>query len=137
MFKSVKEQDSFKNTQTHYYLTQGDSCTITATPYKNGEVVNDGKSCKFRLATSDYKLLAMNQVDEKGNEVLGEDKKPINLLPIEMPEGSTGFVLNLTSDLTARIPAGSYIYEIEYTMENDEVQTPHSWKFDIIKQITK
>lgn len=136
MFKSVKEQDNFKNTQIHYYLTQGDSCTITSTPYRNGVVEENVTSCKFRLATSDYKLLAINQLDEKGEEILDDNKKPINLLPIEMTKSSTGFVLNLTSDLTARIPAGSYIYEIEYTIGN-EVQTPHSWKFDIIKQITK
>lgn len=114
MFKSVKEQDSFKNTQTHYYLTQGDTCTITATPYKNGELIGVD-SCKFRLATQDYK-----QVMEKS-----------------MGEGLNGSrVLTLSSTETASLSAGSYIYEIEYTIGN-EVQTPHSWKFDIVKQITE
>ena len=115
MFKSVKEQDSFKNTQTHYYLTQGDSCTITSTPYKNGEIATGVTSCKFKLATSDYKLV-----------------KEVN-----MTAGSNGsYVLNLTSAETTALNAGSYIYEIEYTIGN-EVQTPHSWKFDIVKQITE
>ena len=114
MFKSVKEQDSYKNTQTHYYLTQGDSCTITATPYKNGELTPvDG--CKFKLATSDYK-----SVFEK-DMVSGENNS---------------WILTLSSDESALLNAGSYIYEIEYSIGND-YYTPHSWKFDIIKQITK
>jgi hypothetical protein len=53
-----------------------------------------------------------------------------------MIAGSNGsYVLNLTSEETSSLSAGSYIYEIEYTIGN-EVQTPHSWKFDIVKQIT-
>lgn len=116
MFKSVKEQDSFKNTQTHYYLTQGDSCTITATPYKNGVVENGVTQCAFRLATSDYKQVKEIIITEKSTN------------------GS--FVINLSSSDTALLNAGTYIYEIEYTIGN-EVQTPHSWKFDILKQIVK
>lgn len=119
MFKSVKEQDSFKNTQTHYYLTQGDSCTITSTPYKNGEIEANVSKCVFKLATSDYKAVKT----------------------IDMTKGTNGsYVLNLRSTDTAELNAGSYIYEIEYTIgtgENAEVQTPHSWKFDIVKQITE
>lgn len=117
MFKSVKEQDSFKNTQTHYYLTQGDSCVITSTPYRNGELVSTGEieQCMFKLATSDYKL---------------KFSKPMTV----SQNGS--YVLTLTSDETELLNAGSYIYEIEYTIDGEDY-TPHSWKFDIVKQITE
>lgn len=117
MFKSVKEQDSFKNTQTHYYLTQGDSCVITSTPYRNGELVSTGEieQCMFKLATSDYKLKFSKQMTVS-------------------PNGS--YVLTLTSDETETLNAGSYVYEIEYTIDGEDY-TPHSWKFDIVKQITE
>ena len=116
MFKSVKEQDSFKNTQTHYYLTQGDSCTITATPYKNGTIEIGVTKCVFKLATPDYKL--------------------VKKIEITKQETNGAFVIYLSSIDTASLNAGSYIYEIEYTI-GDEVQTPNSWKFDIVKQITE
>ena len=115
MFKAVKEADDYGNKQTHYYLTQGDSCTITATPYKNGVVANDVKSCTFKLATSDYKLV----------------KRIVVTTP-----SSGSYAIKLSSTDTSGLNAGSYIYEIEYTMNDDSVQTPHSWKFDILKQIT-
>ena len=115
MFKAVKEADDYGNKQTHYYLTQGDSCTITATPYRNGVIDDTVTSCSFKLATSDYK-----QVKEI----------------VVTTANSGSFTINLSSDDTAKLNAGSYIYEIEYKVGN-ETQTPHSWKFDILKQITE
>lgn len=123
MFKSVKEQDSYGNKQNHYYLTKGDSCTITATPQRGGvSVANEVSKCVFKLATSNYQMLTTPSVF------------PINM---ERPKDSDSFVLNLTSAITAQIPAGKYIYEIEYTMNDDSVQTPHSWTFEILAEITK
>lgn len=114
MFKSTKEQDGYKNTQTHYYLTKGDSCTITATPYKNGASVASSVSrCAFKLGNSAYEL-----------------KKEI-----EMTKSGESFVLNLTSAISATLDVGQYNYEIEYTMTDGSVQTPHAWKFDIINEI--
>lgn len=114
MFKSVKEQDSYKNIQTHYYLTKGDSCTITATPYKNGvSVASSVSKCMFKLGNSAYKL-------EK---------------EIAMIKSGDSFVLNLTPEITSTLSDGQYNYEIEYTMTDGSVQTPHAWKFDIIKEI--
>lgn len=114
MFKSIKETDGLKIEQTHYYLTQGDSCTITSTPYKNGEPVTGITKCMFKLATKDYKLIFSKQMN--------------------LSNGS--YVLNLTSTDTENLEVGSHIYEIEYTI-GTEIQTPHSWKFDILKQITE
>jgi hypothetical protein len=114
MFKAVKEQDSYKNSQTRYYLTKGDSCTITATPYKNGaSVANSVSKCMFKLGNSAYKL-------EK---------------EVEMTKSGESFVLNLTSAISATLTVGQYNYEIEYTMADGSVQTPHAWKFDIINEI--
>lgn len=113
MFKSVKELDSLKVEQTHYYLTQGDSCIITSTPYKNGEPATNIKSCMFKLANTNY----------------------IQVFSKEMTEDNGSYVLDLASSDTEGLEPGTYIYEIEYTMNDDEIQTPHSWKFDIVKQI--
>lgn len=113
MFKSKIEKDNLKDEQTHYYLTQGDSCTITSTPYKNGTVTTDVKSCVFKLANQNYE-----QVFSKALLLSGG-----------------AYVLNLTSEETKEWKPGTYIYEIEYTTTTDEVQTPHSWYFDIVKQI--
>lgn len=125
MFKSMKEQDGYGVVQTRYYLTRGDSCKITATPQKNGESIADRvDKCVFKLATSNY---AMLQTTLNGTKIFPIDMK-IN-------ENRDGFVLNLSSDITKEIPVGSYIYEIEYTLSDGSVQTPHSWKFDIVKEI--
>jgi hypothetical protein len=117
MFKAVKEQDEYKNTQTHYYLTKGDSCVITATPFKNGSnIAGDVSKCTFKLGDSSYKL-----------------EKEIN-----MPKSTDGnsFVLTLDKSTSSTLTAGQYNYEIEYTMnDNISVYTPHAWKFDIIKEI--
>ena len=116
MFKSTKEQDGYKNTQTHYYLTKGDSCTITATPYKNGaSVASSVSKCMFKLGNSAYEL-----------------EKEIEM---ERTIDGNSFVLNLTHAISATLAVGQYNYEIEYTMTDGSVQTPHAWKFDIIKEI--
>ena len=122
MFKAMKEADSYGNKQTHYYLTKGDSCKITATPQRNGSAVADEvKECRFKLASTNYQMLTTPSV-----------------FPIKMErlEDSDGFVLNLTSTISEQIPVGKYIYEIEYVMNDDSVQTPHSWNFDILPEIT-
>lgn len=114
MFNSKIEKDNYKNEQKHYYLTQGDSCTITATPYKNGEVTSTS-SCMFKLAGTDYVQVFSKPFEKVGNS----------------------YTLNLDSIETEKLNPGTYIYEIEYTLNNNEKQTPHSWYFDIIKQITE
>ena len=117
MFKSTTETDKYGNSQKHYYLTQGDSCTITSTPYKNGEIVNvsEIQKCLFKLATSEY---------------VREFEKELSL-------SGDHFVLKLTHDDTKDWDVTQHLYEIEYTMKDGDVQTPHSWKFDIVNQITE
>ena len=117
MFKSVIEIDKFGNEQKHYYLTQGDSCTITATPYKGDEKVDVSEvaECNFKLATLDYKKEFSKKLELAGDH----------------------FVLKLTHDDTKDWSVSQHYYEIEYTMIDNDVQTPHSWKFDILNQITE
>lgn len=117
MFKAVKETDKLGNAQTHYYLTQGDSCTIRSTPYKNGEMVDvsEVQSCRFKLGNLDHK-----QEFEKELVLSGDH-----------------FVLKLTHEDTKDFDVAQHLYEIEYTMTDGDVQTPHSWKFDITDQISK
>lgn len=138
MFKSTKEQDGYKNTQTHYYLTQGDSCSIVATPHKNGvDVTNNVSMCLFKLGTSSNKQVDLAELDSKG-EIIKDDKgNPQYIFPITMEKNTSGsgFVLNLSSKITSRLTAGSYNYEIEYTMTDGSVQTPNAWKFDIVPEI--
>lgn len=121
MFKSVKTQDGYGNKQTHYYLTQGDTCKITSTPYQNGEVVTTGiTKCVFKLATTDY-------IAVKGFEEIEMTK----------PTGSNSYELILSDTQTAKLKPGQYLYEIEYTLTDGSIATPNSWKFDILRQITK
>ena len=117
MFKAEKETDKFGNVQTHYYLTQGDSCTITSTPYKNGEMVDVSEitGCKFKLATLEYKKEFEKELSLSGDH----------------------FVLKLTHEDTKNLLVNQHLYEIEYTMTDGDVQTPHSWKFDILNQISE
>lgn len=119
MFKSVKEQDSLGNKQTHYYLTQGDTCKITSTPYKDGEVLTTGVSqCVFKLATPNY--IAVKNFEE-----------------VAMTKVGNTYELNISDTQSASLTPGQYLYEIEYKMTDNSVATPHSWKFDILPQIKK
>lgn len=119
MFKAIKETDSFNCQHTHYYLTQGDSCTITSTPFKADEIVPKANisKCVFKLANTSYKLV-----------------QEIELVPPSEDRGA--YILNIPSIISSALIPGSYVYEIEYTMTDGSVQTPHSWKFDILKQIS-
>lgn len=116
MFKAIKEIDEFNQEQVHYHLTQGDSCKITSTPYIDGEQVDSSliKKCVFKIANLSKKLVK----------------------EIELEENSGVYVLVITSDISKELLPTQYVYEIEYIMENGDVHTPNSWKFDILKQIT-
>ena len=115
MFKAIKEQGRFKEQQTHYYLTQGDSCTITSTPYKDNQAVTTGISkCTFKLANGLYEQVLAKEVTTATNGV---------------------YIFNFEKADTENLTPGQYYYEIEYTMTNNSVQTPNSWKFDILQEI--
>lgn len=118
MFKAIKEIDEFNQEQIHYYLTQGDSCKITSTPYIDDMIVPSSKikKCVFKIANLSKKLI--KEID-------------FNLV-----EGSNVYALEITSAISKELPPTQYVYEVEYIMSNDDVYTPNSWKFDIIKQIT-
>ena len=119
MFKAVIEQDGYGNKQTHYYLTQGDSCKINSTPYQNGEVITTGISqCVFKLATSNY-------ISVEGFEEVSMTKQI----------DGNAYELIFASGLSEKLAPGQYLYEIEYKLNDGGVATPHSWKFDILPQI--
>ena len=116
MLRAIIEKDKYGRNQTHYTLTQGDSCTIYAKPYKDGALlpVENVEKCIFKLSDGDYK-------QEFSKELVLEGDK---------------FVLRLVSEETSLFVVDSHIYEIEYTLTGGEVQTPNQWKFDIVDQIT-
>ena len=116
MFKAQKEPTNNMGEQIHYYLTQGDSCTIYATPRDNkGQKlpISDFKKCVFKLSNMDYE-----QEFSKELTTLGED-----------------FVLRLTAEETQNFSVTTHIYEFEYILTSNEVQTPNQHKFDILPQI--
>lgn len=115
MFKREIETDKFGNNQSHFYLTQGDSCTIYSTPYKNCEKlpVSEVEKCIFKLSNSDY-------VEEFRKEMQLEDDK---------------FILRLTSEETGKFTIDTHLYEIEYTLVGGAINTPNQWKFDVLDQI--
>lgn len=115
MFKAVIEKDKYNNSQTHYYLTQGDSCTIYAIPYKDGAKmpIANIEKCIFKLSDTDY-----NQEFLK-----------------ELVRDSERFILRLTSKETALFSVDTHYYEFEYTLTGGEVHTPNQWKFDVVDQI--
>lgn len=115
MFKAVQETDRYNNPQVHYYLTQGDSCTIRSTPYKDGQILSPDsiEKCVFKLSDDSY-------VEEFSKELPEEDGK---------------YVLRLTSEESAYLEIATHIYEFEYTLVGGEVHTPNQWEFDIVDQI--
>lgn len=115
MFKSVIETDRYGRSQTKYYLTQGDSATIYATPYKDGEKLALGKieKCLFKLSNYTYK-------EEFQKEMVSDGEK---------------FVLRLTPEETAKFKVDTHFYEIEYTLIGGAVNTPNQWKFVVTDQI--
>lgn len=115
MLKAVKETDRFGKQQVHFYLTQGDTCTLYSIPYKDGErlPLEDVEKCIFKLSDLDYK-----QEFEK-ECVLVDDR----------------FVLKLTHEETSQFSVNQHIYEFEYTLIGDNVNTPIQYYFDIVDQI--
>lgn len=117
MFKAVVETDKYSNSQTRYYLTQGDTCTIYATPYKDGEKLSldSVTKCIFKLSDTSYE-----QEFEK-----------------ELTRGDDCFILKLTHDESSSFEITRHIYEFEYTLVGEEVATPNQWYFEILDQIAE
>ena len=115
MFKAVKETDKYGKVQTHFYLTQGDTCVIRSTPYKDGQKLSADQveKCLFKLSDTEY-------VEQFQKEMVSEDNK---------------FVLRLTHDETSKFAIETHIYEIEYTLLGGAVNTTDQWKFEVIDQI--
>ena len=118
MFKSQPEPTNNFGQQIHYYLTQGDSCTIYATPKDNSGKnlpTSDFEKCVFKLSNTDYEQEFVKELT-----ILGDD-----------------FVLRLTAEETQGFSIVEHMYEFEYTLKSGEVQTPNQYKFEILPQIVK
>lgn len=115
MFKAIKETDKYGKQQTHYYLTQGDTCTIYARPIQKGELVpvENVERCVFKISDASY-------TQEFEKDCFLRDGK---------------FVLKLTHEESKSLEVASHIYEFEYTLVGGDVATPNQWKFDIVDQI--
>lgn len=117
MFKSKTETDkTYDITQWHFWMTQGDSCTIRSIPLDNDRnplSVDDILKCRFTLADSNNRIVL-----EKDN----------------LPEENGKYVLRLSSSDTFNLNIDSYIYEFEYTLVGGEVHTPNRWFFEITEQ---
>ena len=117
MFKVKTETDkTYNKIQWHFWLTQGDSCTIRAIPLDedgNALSITDISKCRFTLADSDNKIVL-----EKDN----------------LPAENGKYVLRLSTGDTANLSIDTFIYEFEYTLVGGEVHTPNRWQFDITDQ---
>lgn len=116
MFVAKVEKDKYGLNQTHFYLTQGDSCGIISTP-RNEDGSLTPKSyisgCKFKLMDEEYNILFQKDLSEYS------DGK---------------YLLRLTEDETKGFEVGGYLYEIEYTLFDGGINTPNQWKWDITPQ---
>lgn len=117
MFIFEKEEDMFGKPQVHYWLTQGDSCSIQSTPYDDkGEIVDPTliAAVKFKIYNTKTRII----VFEKQMTVFD----------------SNSYLLEMTAEESAAIPLGDYRYEIEYTFTGGAVQTPNQYDFTITEQ---
>ena len=117
MFRWVTETDkTYKKTQWHFYLTQGDSCVIRFVPNtESGELldVNDIAKVRFSIAGDDDKILL-----EKDN------------LPLE--DGK--YVLRLWTEDTEDLEVGDFTYEFQITLIGGGVHTPNRYTITITEQ---
>ena len=117
MFVYEIEKDLFDKNQTHYWLTQGDSCGIISTPKDTeGNVIEPS-----RISLVKFKL-----VEPCTNKIIFEKEMT--------PYDTDKYLFNFLSSESRDIELGKYNYEVEYTLVDGGVNTPNQWKFDIIPQ---
>lgn len=117
-----KEDTKYNRTHRNYYLTQGDSFTLTATP-TNIDISLISK-IKFKIGTISNKKL--NEMYTQDYE-LGDNNK---------------FYLLVTSETTSRWNVTDpdkepYVYEIEVNYVGGNVETVEQSKFTILPQIVE
>ena len=117
MFIYENETDRYDKPQTHYWLTQGDSCGIIATPKdEDGNIILPSLISKVK-----FKL-----VECCSSRIIFQKDMPLY--------DHNKYMLNFLSTESADIPVGRYNYEIEYTMVDGGAYTPNQWKFEITPQ---
>lgn len=117
MFIYESEKDIFEKNQTHYWLTQGDSCGIISTPKDSeGNIISPSliSFVKFKL----FDPCTKKVVYEKIMGLYDTNK----------------YLLNFLSSESKDVAVGKYNYEIEYSLTDGGVNTPNQWKFDIMPQ---
>lgn len=118
MFRMLMENDTtYNKKQAHFYLTQGDSCTIYLTPKKDGSVIDHNLiiKCLFKLSDDADNLEFEKQLTyDAQNE---------------------HYVLYITPEESAVFDIADHVYEFEYTLSGGEVNTPNRWTFTITDQI--
>lgn len=122
MFYSEIETDDYGYEKIKYFLTQGDSCQILATPQDElGNPVDPTVIQKvlFKLGDDNYKLVFSK---EAVLQTVGEY------------EGK--YLLTLTSEETQDFNTdSSYTYEFEYTFVDGKVETPNQSQWTFLPQI--
>jgi hypothetical protein len=117
MFHYEVEKDFFDKNQTHYWLTQGDSCAIISTPKDSeGNIISP----------SQISLVKFKIVEECSNKILFEKQMPLY--------STNKYMFSFLPSESAELEIGRYNYEIEYTLSDGGVNTPNQWKFEIIPQ---
>lgn len=122
MFYSDIETDDYGYEKIKYFLTQGDSCQILATPKDEaGNLIDNSliKKVLFKLGDDNYKLLLSKEA-------------------VLQTEGDfTGkYLLTLTSEETQDFdPDNTYTYEFEYTFIDGKVETPNQSQWVFLPQI--
>lgn len=120
MFIYKVEEDRYGKSQTHYWLTQGDSCGIISTPKDDtGTTVLPSLITEVKFKISDPCC----------NKILFEKVMPLY--------DNNKYILNLLPSESANLEVGKYNYEIEYTLVDGGINTPNQWRFDIIQQGTE
>ena len=117
MFVYEVEKDYFDKNQTHYWLTQGDSCGIISTPKDSEGNIIDPSQISFVK----FKL-----IEPCTNKIVFE--KAMGLY------STNKYLLTLLSSESSELEVGKYNYEIEYTLSDGGVNTPNQWKFEIKPQ---
>lgn len=117
MFIYQTEEDKYGKSQVHYWLTQGDTCGIISTPKnEDGTIVDPAliSVVKFKLYKNDN---TRECVFQKNMTITQTNKYLFKFLSSENT-----------------LPLGKYKYEIEYTFDDGDVNTPNQWYFEIIEQ---
>lgn len=111
-------KDRKGNSAKVYYLTQGDTFQNRLTiKSSNGDVIDRSliKQVLFKLSNKDFKWVYTQEYEY--NDELGR------------------WIITIPSEMTAKWPIATCIYEYQITYISDVVRTPRQTKFCVMPQI--